>query len=1492
MQDLQNYNLSHLCSALDLCLGYEGHDAPPLLCSTSGPLSRTRRFLEQRQSLTNYLLQTGSTTEMLISDTSALYDETIPSTPASRSFESNSLVLNFCLSETEKVNEAWSRFSSERNTPVTQSMLSVLTALCVINSRLIGTLAGESHGHLASLRNSNDRLIGELTTYLSTHECERQKVDAVLVTFSSILPDPARLETLNSNQFTKVGALPLALHLTHAIVGRRRAEESINVDANDDVMDIDDEFESQASRGRSTSKDLEIPRDVMSASDEFVTFRASTSAYLSLIASSSQASTDGSSIESLPGEYLEHLQTLSDNELCACQPLIRSIIQSPLPILWEDAQSFMEHLAKTFLEEYEHERNEVVISFCLDVTTGFASKWAGPGADADNIGNQIYSWAVELVRKPGIASPQIQMQVANLCYRLDQLQANYADARTTLLHLMRTGDVPVKYDVAKLIPDMFGHSVLDTHREMFGEVLEDLPNKTGWPEGIAIRLFALSQLASSWQTLLRECVYYIFDAAATIPECRKHAAACVSSIARSLDLEDSQALFKVFASQLLFTWGEGQDKRIADIPFKIFGYDSLEMLVTDVRDEIVGQWIMRGKEKELRALSTMFNMSINELATRNFGRAAAYSLSWDVTRSLSQSDNFISSESFLINLVGKDNLIHLMDQHSHEILGLFLCTVEQADNIEKIYKDKPHTTNLAKMVEEMKKMSSSDANPLPVMQPSFPAKNLPFVLERFAKRIRVEPLSLWTEERFVYVLRMLFTSMTPALGSLNACGCIRKIRLAMAFAGGVSTRGYPLEMSLHALRPYLSDAHCSDDTLGIVQYLYTHGKSHLESNLAFTSGSAVATLLSLRTFLGSVQDQTTQDTQHKATMRKARDFRNWFSAYLTSLEPSNTSGSESKRFGHLVKLATRSFTDGNAWSGSPEANLLIELFNDELTARSLLNKTMRDLILIDIQQSFQPPPTCREDVLSTDPRASAYAAQIWKSTSQPHVSRNYLLWAARTVGRAFNSQNNARSFAHHLMSDKRPERRLIEQEKMSPFQEAIFRSRSSIIQAVYDLLQSTDQAHVGIGEETLRSFFERSHNKDATSWQSIHSVVPVDVQRALHLARRMMPQMSAVGTSIVGCSTGHDHLNSSDWIRDVTLALISTSSGDPILGALGGALQSMSHLAQIVYPQVLHLALVFDHDGDRSIRAEMSQLYRDWLSSDIEPDNQHVKLLLDGLLYLRRQAFPREATNKDRDQWLEIDHLEVSRAALRCGMHAAALLFSETYERGGGKRLSKRSSNILAPELPADLLLEIYENLPEPDYFYGVQNEDSLDAALARFDYEGDGYKSLVFRGARVDSQTRRGEAIAMTDTSGITKSLMDLNLNSLAQVMLADSRFHDSQGRLAGASLTAARKLEQWDIKVTEDQITESGIVYGVFQSLSSLTHEKNIRDGLELGFLNALKLAKKANANPKLMHEAFRAMSVLSETDEILSCRSHSMLHDGLVDILKRHRQGNDAR
>jgi ataxia telangiectasia mutated family protein len=113
----------------------------------------------------------------------------------------------------------------------------------------------------------------------------------------------------------------------------------------------------------------------------------------------------------------------------------------------------------------------------------------------------------------------------------------------------------------------------------------------------------------------------------------------------------------------------------------------------------------------------------------------------------------------------------------------------------------------------------------------------------------------------------------------------------------------------------------------------------------------------------------------------------------------------------------------------------------------------------------------------------------------------------------------------------------------------------------------------------------------------------------------------------------------------------------------------------------------------------------------------HIKLLMNTLLYLRAQPYPRETSSADRMHWLDVDYAKAAEAAARCGMFKTALLFVEI-SVSESSRASRRSSASKSTE-PQEILLLILKHIDDPDIFYGLQQSASLATVLERHEKFG-----------------------------------------------------------------------------------------------------------------------------------------------------------------------------
>jgi ataxia telangiectasia mutated family protein len=1479
---------AHHCNARDVlrvlfaCLDKPLHSSEPNSFLVLGPIAQARYRTSQHKDLAAYLLLLNQDNSQLNPINVAKSSSIEPSSDHHPAPLENR-VLDFCLSELEKASHQWKELTAAGVASITSDMMRVITNLCII-APAVAWLGDPEDRRVGIIESSTARLCKSFAESLTKPQVEQYKVDAVLEICTKCLPDIASILDLRLDVFKQAGIHILAQHLSKALGNRRDVKQSFYAE-DDDFMDVDDAVDSQTTAVL-TGSETDVPRlDVQAESDAFA-LRASCSAYLQLVSSVANDRDPGH--HQIPSKFIDYLVSLHESDLIRCRPFLRALWNSNFQLSRVDCLNLLERYSEALIDPRAREYNtsEVANGMLVEALVGTVLVWGPDTTDRDaqdlyeNV-EALYSYYVKDMEKSGVRqSANLQKVIAVFLHSLlkhhPELGHNrkVPSVRTSLFELLARSEMTVKHHIAERLPTMFEDFVLSEHDKILKDVDSSLPGDNDGIEGIAVRLLVLSRLASKWHTLLRQCIYFIFATAGSVQGAAQHAKRCIAIVALSRGLEDSQCLFRLFASQVMFSWLD-RGNTFADIPYITFGYETLEQLLRDIVAEAVGQAMMCGRKAEVEYLANQLEIPLDELLLANMGKAAAYTIAWDTCRGFARNKAEPSNSNLLKELVGNDNYYGSIQQHFPQILGYIFQTIDHEERFPKALEKKPPFSAAAQVIAEVVNISHSAQDLNIGNEPAFSAFYLPDQLERLCRRTGDNPATFWSPSTYTYVLRSLLDRIHPALGSLYARSMIRKIRIVVALAGTVAYEGYPLQMTLQSLRPFLTDVQCAEDTVGIMQYLFDHGAQYLRKHLAFLTGIGLSILISVRVFLGSTQESTTQQSQHVATMNAANRFHKWLSEYLkTHAEAIGASerSSSVKAFRLITAAASQVTAEGNSVRGSEEGKLLLEILDDVKSGRKLLNKTSREVALNLLCQNFQPASTARDDILGVDKDAAEYAPLVWESCQRNGVGQGYLLWAAKVIGRAYSAYGEVKrsttqlkpwSLTSHTSKDALGKS-----------------SRDAIIREVIDLFYSDDRAEVSLAEDAVRRLISRLAEADPGYVAEMHRTIPEAIGKALglYIPGESMAAPFTPAEDLERAITATTTKSVSTWIRGFAMALCRTAIEDPILGALSDLLCGINSMAEKLLPYILHLVLLDEFDGERKVRESVSAATMSWFQRCDHSTAPYVRILVQVVLYLRSQPVPREVTRVDRDRWLEIDYLRASQAATTCGMFRSALLFAETSSGQPIVKSNSRRASVLveAPKIPASLQLSIYKNLDEPDSFYGVERGSNLLSVLDRLEYEGDGMKSLLFRGARLDSQMRRLDAFESSDSRGTVKSLIMLNMNSVTHSLLSNDQFRDIGDEVVESTLHTARKLGQWDIKAPETNHTEPSTLFKAFQGLYFSKSVTEAKEQFERQLLATMSFLSSQNDSSVPVKVRLRTLAALTEADEVIRAERSEHLLD----------------
>ncbi|KIV99427.1 uncharacterized protein PV09_08859 [Verruconis gallopava] len=1475
-----------------------------------GPTAQAWRKLEETAELRGFLLLLNSA-KFLYQPEDPIINGSVPGAHLPSALVAQ--IIDALDGETARVLGNWIEIAADKPLSFLPDMFIVVAGVITVNASIIQCVDRRSFKRIEALRKREEELIKAFFAMLARPECDMDKLDAVFNALADYLPN---FEKLNDNTGVNgVSAdnpfVSLCVHLASALDRRQRTKTEAVVA--EDGMDIDIGFESQSSDAAALLVSENAFRDVGRASSSLSSFghcvNAQAHLFTAVLRDSVELPTTAGNVSIVPNSFVSYLIELSPNEFFASRIVISEVLSTGATLRTGEIEALLEHLG-LFLETYEYARHEIALLLHVELLHRTIADWTnGENNYITESASQAYEWLINVALPNNICSSHVKVSIASLLLQLFKAKGpNYetspeiASVRTALFRLLQSDDLLVIERVIRGVPDLFHQFTLERHEDVFNDLHSSSLYSETWIEGNALRMLLFSSLGSRWHTLLRRCIYHIFETAGAIPATAPYASRCIQEMAVQLRLTEPQALFRLFAGQLMYTWTRQSEGGWSNIPFGIFGYDSLRSLLFDVRDEVYAQALLRNDTNELVETSRMIGIGQNELAKYGFARSAVYCYAWDAEKRRPEKEK---SETRLRGLLGS-NYTAECRAHFPKAFGILILRTNfekktrsnsndqqkaqnfSNDSVREIDKEiaelmferaigsataanreAKFEANALKAFKAMTELSSSDMCLPDPQQPVFRPKHFLEVADRMARRAKTTLASALDPAVYVFVLRLLLSQVHDALGSLYSCLIVRKIRILVALAGQSALSGYPLEATLFSLRPLLTDKLCAEDALGIVQYLYTNGINYLRQEISFVAGMNVTALISLRKFLGSSQESTTQESHHRATLNRAHAFRKWLVEIWSKKFVEDMADSEHKNaYLRMISYAYGAGIKANPVNGSPESNLLRQLLEDRRAKHRLLQGATWGLALNLLCSDFDEPPSYREDMLGRDEDAKNYATDIWSSCLEVDVNERYLQWAGRILGRANSNDDFDGSILTHIHNHSMPDYNDDEKGESS---------LKVIIDTIQNLLLSGDCLQTGLAEETLRSILVHADTQQLVL--ELQELLPQSVAYGLALQTEdvVVPITIPATVPLETCFISENIPAYDVWLRQVTRSLVASSNSMSIVRSLDRILAGVNGLAEKLFAPVLHLVLSQELSSTGSARQCLSKAYREWLSRPPRNSEPHIRVLLNSLLYLRKQPYPQELTNADRLKWLDVDYSTASTAAEMCGMYTAALMFAELTSVSELVKGSRRSTTTLNHSaVSEETMLDIYRNIDDPDSFYGVPQPPSLDLVLHRLDHEADGFKGLMFRAARLDSQMRRNNELSKTDNVAIVKSLVGMNMNTLTYNLLSSRNSAFKASGTLDSFLQTAMRLEQWDVRVPENASSDTVTLYKIFQTVNIAKDITTVREQINAGITRTILNMKAPTTVDRTFKSSLSTLGILTDIDGMITSTSPEELHD----------------
>ncbi|KAK4232048.1 Serine/threonine-protein kinase tel1 [Podospora fimiseda] len=1466
-----------LVGLLHACFGLPAIRMGVPLRLFGGPIAQYWKHQAEVQPFMRYLLLLEKTaTESATTEPDKQFTETVKSADPTGSHAAKRLVLELLWPKVEELHtmvESWQRRGVEGAVSLSIERLQSMILACLTGILIIPELLDLNSSIAKDLETTLFNVIDDAFKVMLGAPQNDNLFELVLASSVPFIPSfaDADLTALRRDRFH---LLTFFSKFSTCLLERAQRESSGRAM---DSMDLDDEFESQASQSSATSKAKTLPRRDVLLSYTPEAFYLETALRVHFLEAISQ---DEGQVGRVPDSVVDHLLTLETEQLLTCRTFMRELFTSDALASLDTATKMVEAVGGIISQE-EFSCCEAALCACIDVMDGFISMWTDATLDISSMVGDIYHFLVKRSLPNNSLSPTAEIWFSNLLFHILEVKSAYAadlglpSVRSTLLSIVKDGLMDVKYSVALKIPSIFGLYVLKTHDDICVDVVESLPTDPEDTEGIAYRLFVLAELACKWPTLLRRCIYHIFETPGEIKvtQSAKYATSCVKRISTCLKLSGPQELFKLFAPQLLYTWL--YEHSIDDIPFGIFGFESLQELLVQGQTEAAAIMIMRGQDEEALNLARKLGLTPEKMVQGSFTKILAYSIAYDIS-GVNKADH-VTGESRIKKILGREGFLENIYLNFADIIATFFNIFDQEDPIETAFRRDDRFAYAADIMDEIKKLGHLPTNLPPNQQPMFKAKYLQREIMHLCGRTQYAPEDIWSPALVVFVARQLLNTIHPALGPLHACSVLRKIRVLISMAGPQALTAYPLEMLLHSIRMFVVDPECADDALGVTQYLVIKGEDHLRKTPSFLAGYALSSLADLRVFLESSQSSTTQESQFRATKTKAQLFHSWFSKWLTNYDSKLFHENEAQKvaFRSIVRSAAQIRASGNAEKGTHESNLLMEILKDWSRDKQLLNEPARSGALSMLCGVFNSPPASLSDVVETDEDALGYGSVVWKSCASQQLSGEYLAWAGRVLGRSFAASGE-------VPQELLRESRLEEYRKLTTDNGS---SEEGLLNLIQALTVSGDCFTAGLAEAALRTIYsdaccDEQHDLKEACEQSL--------SEALVLSSNWNPYRTPksdhydVDSPVASEVFSKKQLENPDWPKQLTTLLAQSVPESVTLKVLPPILTLVKGFAEQAFPFVIHLVLTYQLDKQQGIKRQISEALKEWLTCTSEAAKDNLKLLLNTILYLRTQVLPGESSIADRGHWLDVQMTGAAAAATHCGMFKVALLFAEL--AADSSRGSRRSSALRDIEDSSEILLEIFENIDDPDAYYGLSQDASLSTVLARLEYENDGSKSLAFRGAQYDSHLRSRDAASRKDGQALIKALSSFGLAGLSNSLLQTQQIVDGSSNSLDSTFTTARRLEIWNLPAPVATDNWAVTVYKAYQSMHQAPDIRTVRGVIHDGLRSTIRHLTSRGLNTSSMRHQLGVLAALAELDDILYVTDQSELQGTLSLFEKR--------
>lgn len=293
----------------------------------------------------------------------------------------------------------------------------------------------------------------------------------------------------------------------------------------------------------------------------------------------------------------------------------------------------------------------------------------------------------------------------------------------------------------------------------------------------------------------------------------------------------------------------------------------------------------------------------------------------------------------------------------------------------------------------------------------------------------------------------------------------------------------------------------------------------------------------------------------------------------------------------------------------------------------------------------------------------------------------------------------------------------------------------------------------------------------------------------------------------------------SKWICAVTQFLGEVLSNiDIFFGQLSDMLKLDPQIATEIFPLLIHQLLINDdHEFlHNSAKSTLSSFFRTILNHTSARETRQT--LVNAVLHLRH--FDRDSNPLSYEQWLELDYMELCKAALSCGAYATAILFLQLAEESN----AEGSNQERWETVKEDILYEIYSHIEEPDGFYAIKGSNVHNHLLRKFQHENKWEKAFQLDVSHFEAaQERSVLGTPQNDKiGGVISSLHSFGFNQLAMSLTQTK----TKSTVSDVDFALSWRTDRWDLPHTISHQYPNASVYAALRAVHRSRHVETARE------------------------------------------------------------------